>query len=147
VIQKNEATCFLRLFWSHSTACVPTPPPSPPAVSFYVGDLSAHCLVLWEKSMHKPQLWLCFVTKPPLWLRKKLELQNAKSGTGGSRKLLGQQQSLGSTCTSARLSKRQGRSRWPGFWEPARETSTEMAGRSLLQRGRTFWILLDLCLQ
>lgn len=117
VIQKNEATCFFKLFWSYSTACVPTPPPSLPVVYLYVGNLWACCLVPWENQCTNPRYGFVLLQTHHFGRERNWELQNAKSSTGDSRKFFRQQQSLGSTCTSARLSKRRGRSRWPNTQE------------------------------
>lgn len=117
VVQKNEASCFLKLFWSYSTASVSTPPPSPPTECFYVGSLSAHCLVLWENQCTNPSYDFVLLQTHHFGWERNSEPQNAKNSTGKSRKFFRRQQSLRSTWTGARLSKWTGRSRWPDTQE------------------------------
>lgn len=142
VIEKNEATCFLNIFWSYSTPCVPIP--SPPAECLYVEELSIWCCVPWEKSMHKPYYDFVLLQTHHFGWKRNRELQNSKSSTDDIRKLILQ-------AAAARLRQHlyecqalQMRGKEQMAWhsrETARKTSRKMGGRSLVQSGRTFGTL------
>lgn len=98
--------------WSYSTASVPTAPPSPPAVCLYLRHLSVCSLASSENPCTNLSHDFVLLQTHRFGWESNQELQNATSSPGDSRKLFRQQQSLGRTCPSARLSKRRGRSRW-----------------------------------
>ena len=80
--------------------------------------ISWHIALLREKINAQTPAMPVFSYKPTTLAAKEIgNCKMQKAALGDSRKFFRQEQSLGSTCTSARLSKRRERSRWPDTQE------------------------------